>query len=119
MDLDWLANILRCKLGGSALGWVWRKGPIASAESRSSGLPAHCLGHRCAQFRADSPTVNIRRTISSFSSNKDRNMIKTCLANNVYFPVKQNLSYEDLLIKDNELPPYLPKGMLNIYETIF
>ena len=46
VDLDWLANILRCKLGGSALGWVRRKEPIASAESRSSGLPApaHCLG---------------------------------------------------------------------------
>ena len=46
-------------------------------------------------------------------------MIKTCLANNVYFPVKQNLSYVDLLIKDNELPPYLPKGISTSYEIIF
>ena len=68
-------------------------------------------GHRCAQFRVDTPTVNIRRTIPSFSSNKHRNMIKTCLASNGQFHEKHNLSYKDLLIKDNELPPYLPKGI--------
>ena len=67
---------------------------------------------RCsAQFSVDSQTVNIRRTISTQSSDKDRNMIKTCLADNVHFHVKQNLCYKDLLIKDNELPPYLPKGI--------
>ena len=64
-----------------------------------------------AQFSVDSQTVNIRRTISIQSSDKDRNMIKTCLADNVHFHVKQNLCYKDLLIKDNELPPYLPKGI--------
>ena len=64
-----------------------------------------------AQFSVDSQTVNIRRTISTQSSDKGRNMIKTCLADNVHFHVKQNLSYKDLLIKDNELPPYLPKGI--------
>ena len=94
--------------------------PPQSQDPLGSLLLLIVWGHRCAQFRVDSPTVNIRRTISSFSS-EDRNMIKTCIANNVYFPAKQNLSYEDLLIKDNELPPYLPKGILNtrlyLYQT--